>query len=166
MPELFPSSVEARLETQRLGPLQIRVAAICMLAQIFDGYDISSIGMAVPTLVHAWHMPAPAFANTFVMSSVGIMIGALGSGPLGDRMGRKPVLLASLVLLGVASLACIFATSIPMLIGLRLLTGIGIGAVFPTTVALSSDYLPERLRASAIMVVFTGAPLGGFLGGN
>jgi AAHS family 4-hydroxybenzoate transporter-like MFS transporter len=48
---------------------------------------------------------------------------------------------------------------------LRLITGIGIGMLLPATVALSSDYLPERLRAGGIMIMFTGAPLGGFAGG-
>lgn len=160
------STTEAALEGQRIGPLQLRVAAICLLAQTFDGYDLSSISMAAPALSQAWHMPGAAFANTFVMSSVGIMVGALASGPIGDRMGRKPVLLASLLLLALSSLACMRATTIPMLAALRFVTGIGIGTLMPATVSVTSDYLPERLRASVIMVVFTGAPLGGFLGGQ
>jgi MFS transporter, AAHS family, 4-hydroxybenzoate transporter len=81
-------------------------------------------------------------------------------------LGRKPVLLASLMLLMVSSLACAYTTTIPMLAALRLLTGLGIGTLMPATVALTSDYLPDRLRATGIMVVFTGAPLGGFLGGQ
>jgi AAHS family 4-hydroxybenzoate transporter-like MFS transporter len=159
------SHAEIRLETQKLGPLQLRVLLLCMLAQIFDGYDISSIGMAVPALIRAWGLSGPAFANTFVMSSIGIMIGALSSGPIGDRIGRKPVLIASLVVLAVSSLACTQVTAVADLAMLRLITGIGIGMLLPATVALSSDYLPERLRAGGIMIVFTGAPLGGFAGG-
>ena len=156
---------ENRLETQKLGALQIRVAFLCMLAQIFDGFDISSISMAVPALIRSWGLPGAAFANTFVMSSIGIMIGALSSGPIGDRIGRKPVLMASLVVLCISSLACTQVGSVGDLVMLRLITGIGIGMLLPATVALSSDYLPERLRAGGIMIVFTGAPLGGFAGG-
>ena len=163
---MHPSTAETRLETQRLGSLQLRVAFLCTLAQMFDGYDINTIGMSAPALREAWHMPAAAFANTFVMSSVGIMVGALLSGPAGDRLGRKPVLVASLVFLAVSSLGCVFATSIPQLVVLRFITGIGIGGVMPVTVALTSDYVPERLRAAVIMVIFTGNPLGGFLGGQ
>jgi AAHS family 4-hydroxybenzoate transporter-like MFS transporter len=160
------SATEAALEGQRIGALQLRVAAICLLAQTFDGYDLSSISMAAPALSQAWHLPGAAFANTFVMSSVGIMVGALVSGPIGDRIGRKPVLLASLALLVVSSLACVEAATVPMLAALRFVTGLGIGTLMPATVALGCDYLPERRRASIIMVVFTGAPLGGFLGGQ
>jgi AAHS family 4-hydroxybenzoate transporter-like MFS transporter len=160
------SATEAALEGQRIGSLQLRVAAICLLAQTFDGFDLSSISMAAPALSQAWHLPGAAFANTFVMSSVGIMVGALASGPIGDRTGRKPVLLASLLLLMLSSLACVYTTTIPMLAALRFVTGLGIGTLMPATVALASDYLPNRHRASVIMVVFTGAPLGGFLGGQ
>jgi AAHS family 4-hydroxybenzoate transporter-like MFS transporter len=166
MPSQNPSSAEARLESQRLGPLQLRVAFICTLAQMFDGYDITSIGMAVPSLSAAWHIPGPAFANTFVMSSVGIMVGALASGPAGDRLGRKPVLIVSLIFLAVSSIACVYATSISELIVWRFVTGIGIGGIMPATVALTSDYVPERLRAPIVMIIFTGNPLGGFLGGQ
>ncbi|MGD0431823.1 MAG: MFS transporter, partial [Acetobacteraceae bacterium] len=138
------SHAETRLETQKLGSLQIRVLLLCMLAQIFDGFDISSISMAVPALIKAWGLPGAAFANTFVMSSIGIMIGALASGPMGDRIGRKPVLVSSLVVLGISSLACTHVASVLDLVMLRLITGIGIGMLLPATVALSSDYLPRR----------------------
>ena len=160
------SSTEAKLENQRLSALQIRVVLICTLAQIFDGFDIYSIGMAAPALAGAWHLPGAAFANTFVMSGVGTLTGALTLSPIGDRWGRKPVLVASLVLLAVFSFACVFATSIPELVAYRFLTGLGIGALMPATVALSSDYSPERLRAPIVMLVFTGSPLGGFVGGQ
>ncbi len=76
------------------------------------------------------------------------------------------MLLASLVCLAVSSLACVYATSISQLILWRFVTGIGIGGIMPATVALTSDYVPERLRAPIVMVIFTGNPLGGFLGGQ
>jgi hypothetical protein len=47
------SAAETALENQPLGPLQLRVAALCTLVQICDGYDINSIGVAVPSLTHA-----------------------------------------------------------------------------------------------------------------
>jgi AAHS family 4-hydroxybenzoate transporter-like MFS transporter len=81
----YASAAETALEGQRIGSLQIRVAILCALAQGFDGYDISSIGMAAPSLSHAWNVTPAAFASAFVMSNVGVMVGALASGPAGDR---------------------------------------------------------------------------------
>jgi MFS transporter, AAHS family, 4-hydroxybenzoate transporter len=160
------SGAESRLENQRFGALQLSVAIFCALAQGFDGYDINAIGMAVPSLSQVWHAAPSSFAITFVMSNVGVMVGALACGPAGDRLGRKPVILTSLLFLGVFSFASAYAASVDTLAGLRFFTGIGIGALMPTTVALVSDYSPERLRAVVTMAIFCGNPLGGFLGGQ
>ena len=160
------SNVESALEQQRFGSLQLSVAIFCGLAQGFDGYDINAIGMAVPSLSHAWQTAPAAFAITFVMSNIGVMVGALASGPSGDRLGRKPVILTSLLFLGIFSFASAYAGSVNQLAMLRFLTGIGIGALMPSTVALVSDYAPERLRAVVTMAIFCGNPLGGFLGGQ
>jgi MFS transporter, AAHS family, 4-hydroxybenzoate transporter len=160
------SAAETALENQKLGGLQIRVATLCTLVQICDGYDINSVGIAVPSLTHAWNLPGPAFTTAFLWSSIGILVGALSSGPIGDRLGRKPLLLASLGIFGMASLASGFADSLLLLSIARFFTGLGIGGAMPGTVALTGDYTPQRLRATVIMATFTGAPLGGFLCGQ
>jgi len=133
---------------------------------MLDGYDLSAIGLAVPSLVKAWGLQPAAFTQAFVWSSIGIMVGALSAGPLGDRVGRKPLLLASLTIFGLASLLSAFAGSLFVLSVLRFFTGMGIGGAFPGAATLTGDYAPHRLRATMIMVTFTGAPIGGFLCGQ
>ena len=159
------SATERALENQRIGALQIGVVAICTLIQMCDGYDVGSIGWAVPSLTHAWDLPPSAFSTAFLWSNLGVMAGALASGPIGDRFGRKPLLLASVAIFGLASLASAFAPSLGILSVLRFFTGLGIAGGFSGTTALTGDYTPQRLRATMIMVTFTGAPLGGFVGG-
>jgi AAHS family 4-hydroxybenzoate transporter-like MFS transporter len=130
-----------------------------------DGYDVGSIGWSVPSLTHVWHIAPSAFALAFLFSNIGVMAGALVTGPLGDRIGRKPVLMASVAIFGLASLASAFAASLGFLAAMRFFTGFGIAGGFTGTTALTGDYTPARLRATMIMVTFTGAPLGGFVGG-
>jgi len=166
MADLAQSSTELALENQRIGALQIRVVAICTLIQMCDGYDVGSIGWAVPPLTHAWHLPPSAFALAFLWSNLGVMAGALASGPIGDRFGRKPLLLASIAIFGIASLLSAFAGTLGVLSALRFFTGLGIAGAFAGTTALTGDYTPQRLRATMIMVSFTGAPVGGFVGGQ
>jgi AAHS family 4-hydroxybenzoate transporter-like MFS transporter len=166
MAQMASSATEHALENQRLGSLQIRVAVICGLIQMCDGYDVGSIGWSVPSLTHAWHVAPSAFALAFLWSNIGVMAGALAAGPIGDRIGRKPLLLISLALFGLASLASAFSPSLGFLAGTRFFTGAGIAGGFAGTVALTGDYTPQRLRAMMIMLTFTGAPIGGFLGGQ
>jgi AAHS family 4-hydroxybenzoate transporter-like MFS transporter len=74
--------------------------------------------------------------------------------------------LASLTIFGIASLLSAVAGSLGTLSLLRFFTGLGIGGGFASAAALAGDYAPHRLRATVIMATFTGAPLGGFLGGQ
>jgi len=201
MAEAALSATETALENQRIGGLQIRVAALCTLIQICDGYDINAVSWAVPSLTHVWSLKGPAFTTAFLWSSIGILVGALCAGPIGDRVGRKPLLLASVTIFGLASLLSALADSAAMLsisapvsglvlnllqtllqpfgvgIGapppevaslsvLRFFTGLGIGGAFPGAATLTGDYAPHRLRATMIMASFTGAPIGGFVGGQ
>jgi MFS transporter, AAHS family, 4-hydroxybenzoate transporter len=160
------SSTESVLENQRIGGLQLRVAALCTLVQICDGYDLNSVAWAVPSLIKSWHLPPAMFTVAFLWSSIGILVGALSAGPIGDRFGRRPLLLASLTIFGIASLLSAAADSLTMLSIWRFFTGLGIGGGFSGAAALAGDYTPHRLRATMIMATFTGAPVGGFVGGQ
>src|SRR5712691_5071166 len=166
MAQTAVSAVETALENQRIGPVQLRVLALCTLIQICDAYDVNAIAVTVPSLTHAWNLPGPAFTQAFVWSSVGILVGALSSGPIGDRLGRRPLLLGSVLIYGLASLLTGFVGSLPMLSVMRFLTGVGIGGAFPGAATLTGDYAPQRRRATMIMISFTGAPFGGFLCGQ
>jgi MFS transporter, AAHS family, 4-hydroxybenzoate transporter len=160
------SATESALENQRLGALQLRVAALCALVQVCDGYDLNSVAWAVPSLIREWHLAPSMFTVAFMWSSIGIMVGALSAGPIGDRFGRRPLLLISLTVFGIASLLSVTAGSLLTLSVFRFFTGLGIGGGFAGAAALAGDYTPHRLRATVIMATFTGAPLGGFLGGQ
>ena len=166
MAEIRLSAAETTLENQTIGGLQMRVALICTLIQMCDGYDVGSIGWAVPSLTHVWHVAPPSFALAFLFSNIGIMAGAMIVGPVGDRFGRKPLLLGSVAIFGAASLASAFAPSLDVLASLRFFTGLGIAGGFAGSTALTGDYAPKRRRATLILVSFTGAPLGSFLGGQ
>jgi len=166
MADTAVSAVENALENQRIGSLQLRVALLCGLVQVCDGYDLNAIAWAAPSLIKGWGIAPPAFTMAFLWSSIGIMVGALSAGPLGDRFGRKPLLVASLTVFGIASLLSAFSGSLGMLAILRFFTGVGIGGGFSGAASLTGDYTPARRRALMIMASFTGAPLGGFVGGQ
>jgi AAHS family 4-hydroxybenzoate transporter-like MFS transporter len=149
-----------------LGMPRLRVVLLCAVAMMFNGYSIVAVSIAVPALASAWNVSGPEFSNVFVASSVGMVIGAVVAGPSGDGLGCKPVLIVSLVVLAISSLACVFATSVTGLVVWRCLTGIGIGGIIPATAALTADLVPERLCAPIVMAIFTCDSLGGFLGGQ
>ena len=144
------SPVEEALENQPFGALQLRVVLLCAFVQAFDGFDLGTIGMAAPSLIKLWGVLPKEFTIAFVMSSVGILVGALASGPLGDRFGRKPLLIISTAFIGVFSVASAFTWSVDSITAMRFLTGIGIGGAMPATVALTADYSPISRRGTLL----------------
>ena len=161
------SAAEAALENQRIGGLQIRVAVLCTLVQICDGYDINSVAWAVPSLIRAWHLPPAMFTTAFLWSSIGILVGALSAGS--DRRPFRPP----------AAVACQshhLRRGVAAERGRRFGRHAGAMALFHRRRhrrrLFRSGRIDRRLRSAPpaarlmIMVTFTGAPLGGFVGGQ
>ena len=149
--------------------VHIRVAWLCATVLLLEGYDIVAMGCAVPALVDAWRLPPGAFTAALGAANVGFLLGSLAAGMLGDRLGRKPVLIACVIIFGTGSLATALAASPAELAELRLFTGIGLGGGIPLAIALAADFAPlsapGRLVIATIAAVPIGLALGGLLAG-
>lgn len=153
------------LDCHRIGALRWRVFLMCGLITLLDGFDTQAIGYVAPRIAEDFGMELSAFGAVFSASLFGLMLGAMTLGPLGDRIGRKPVLLSSFAGVGVFSLLTGFAGTSEQLILLRFLTGVGLGGTVPNAIALTAEYAPRRHRAALVTLVFAGFPLGAGLGG-
>ncbi|RBJ75395.1 hypothetical protein C3L29_032845, partial [Pseudomonas sp. MWU12-2534b] len=128
-----------------------------------DGFDTAAIGFIAPSLLGEWNLTKPDLAPVLSAALFGLACGALVSGPLSDKLGRRSLLLGSVFLFGVACLMSAFSTTIGHLTILRFITGVGLGAAMPNTTTLLSEYAPQRTRALLITVMFTGFKLGSAL---
>ena len=121
---LMVAGMDAVLRTAAAdSATRIRVAWLCATVLLLEGYDIVAIGCAVPALGDAWRRPPGAFTAALAAGNVGILLGSLTAGMLGDRRGRKPVLIACVIIFGTASLATVLAASPLQLAALRLFDG-------------------------------------------
>ena len=150
-----------RTPTQRID----RVAWLCALALLFEGYDIAALGYAVPSLVDAWKVQPSVFTQVLTAGNVGLMLGSLVAGWLGDRLGRKPVLMGCIFLFGAFSLMSASAGSPSSLSAMRFLTGLGLGGGLPTILALASDVAPPTSPERFVILVNVGVPIGFSAGG-
>lgn len=142
-----------------------RVALLCAAILVLEGFDLGAMAFTLPAIAETWHLKPAAFTGALAAASVGLFLGSLICGWLGDRLGRKPVLIGCVVLFGVMSLATASANSIATLTVLRFLTGLGIGGGVPTTIALVSDLSSRERQAGLVMAMTCGVPAGNVLGG-
>jgi len=133
------------------------------------GLDLTVLTLALPTISGDLH--ASTSDLQWILDSYSLVLAAvmLPAGLLGDRFGRKKVLLAALVLFGVSSAACAYATSVGELIAARAMLGIGAAAIFPLSLAVIPVLFTQEERQKAIALIasatFISFPIGPIVGG-
>jgi AAHS family 4-hydroxybenzoate transporter-like MFS transporter len=148
-----------------LSPQRIAVIVLCGMAVLLDGYDIQTMALAVPSLTEEWGIGPVTFSYALSASVLGMLIGTAGVAPLGDKLGRRPILVWGMVLVGLASAATALAATPDELVIWRFLTGVGLGMTLPNATALTSEYVPLRNRAFLITVMYLCVPLGALIAG-
>lgn len=165
LPAAATLDVQSFINAQPLSRYQWRIVLLCFLIVFLDGLDTAAMGFIVPALTQDWGIDRASLGPVMSAALIGMVFGALGSGPLADRFGRKIVLVAAVFLFGLFSLLSAFSSNIEQLLALRLLTGLGLGAAMPNATTLLSEYTPERLKSLLVTSMFCGFNLGMASGG-
>ena len=136
------------------------------LTIVLDGVDNQLLPNAVPTLIQEWGRPRREFTDALAIGPFGMMLGGLFGGIVGDRLGRRPALLGSVLTFGVFTAAVALVNSIEALAVIRFLAGLGLGGAMPNAATLASEYVPARNRPLAVTLTIVSIPLGGALAGE
>ena len=159
------SNIVRLVDEQTVGAFTIRIIIISFLIMLFDGYDLLAASYGAPALVADWHIRPAQLGPMFSASPFGMVIGGPLLGWLGDKYGRRRIIIFGAILFGSFSLACATATSINELMVFRFITGMGLGGMMPNITALNAEFAPRRLRATLVVVMFSGVAAGSVLPG-
>ncbi|WP_293676894.1 MFS transporter [uncultured Phenylobacterium sp.] len=138
-----------------------RVVLLCFLIAALEGYDIQAFGVAAPSLIPAFGLDPGQQGWAASAAMVGLVIGAFAGGWIADRIGRKPVLVASVALFGLFSVVTAFTQTYETLLLARLATGLGFGGAMPNLIAIATEIAPAHRRAATVTTIFCGMPAGG-----
>src|SRR4051794_847753 len=147
-------------DKQRRG-LVLRVMCLALMMVVAA---VASLNVALPAI--ARDTGASQTELQWIVAAYAVAFAALllPAGAIGDRFGRKPVLLAGLLLFGLASLLAIFAHSPAQLIGLRMVMGVGAAFIMPVTLSVITTVFPPEERGKAVGTWVGVAAGGGVLG--
>ena len=150
---------------------KVSVSIVFVAAMFMSIMDSTIVTVALPTLSHDFNATGTSIDAVIVGYLVSLALIIPASGWLGDRLGTKRIFLIALALFTISSALCGLATSLPMLIGFRILQGIGGGAMTPVGTAILYRTFPpiERVQVSRILNIptafapATGPVIGGLL---
>jgi putative MFS transporter len=153
----------ARLDRLPVSAFHRRVFALVAIGMFFDGFDIYIVGTVLGTTLKSGFSTMGQNAAFVSMTFVGMMLGSFVTGFLGDRFGRRFTYQANLALFGLASLAAAFAPNMSVLIALRFLMGVGLGAENVVGYSTLTEFAPAATRGRWLgfmaVVVVTGLPV-------
>ena len=125
-----------------------------------DGFDITAMAVTAHQIGEDMQLSEDMLGLVFSFSLAGMMLGAMFLAALSDVIGRRTMIIFTLTLVGVTVLLTASVNSLPALILLRFVSGLGAGAMLASVATLASEYSPEKFRAMAVTAVTAGYPLG------
>src|ERR1700693_6355236 len=119
------------IDQQEIGRFQIKVLLLCAAAMFVDGFDTQAIGYVAPALSAALAVKPSALGLVFAAGGLGAIIGGLGLAPFADRVGRKPIIVGSMLFFAACTLLIAMANTVPQLMWMRVAIGLVWEASFP-----------------------------------
>ena len=152
--------VASFLDGRRLSRYNYVLIALSCLVTLFDGLDMMLIAFVAPYIRADFTLTTGQLGSLFSAGLAGMVLGGVAFGWLGDRFGRRPLILAATYGFAVLTLATAGAGNYPQLLVLRFTDGVAIGGLVPLCWALNIECVSARVRASVITAIMIGYSVG------
>jgi len=149
-----------RQAPDRSGPATATIVC-CVLGVFCEGIDLQAAGVAAGGIIPEFKPGAGQLGNFFSAGTLGLFLGAVAGGRVSDAIGRKRVVITSIILFGLFSLLTALARDMQTLSWARGLTGLGLGGALPNLVALVNESSASNRRSANVALAYSGAPFGG-----
>ena len=136
----------ARLDRLPISSFHYRIFWLVGAGMFFDGYDLYIAGGVLASAIQTKFTTAPQNLQFISLTFVGMTLGSLITGFIGDRFGRRFTYQVNLLIFGLASLAAAFAQDMNQLIACRFVQGLGLGAEIVVGYSTLTEFVPPRTR--------------------
>jgi MFS family permease len=144
---------------------QFLVVGLMVALNALDGFDVLSSAFAAPGISKEWGVSREALGIVLSAELVGMGFGSVLLGGIADKLGRKPAMLACLVVMAIGMYMAHAAMGVSELTIWRFITGLGIGGMLAATNAVTAESTSKAGRSLSMAIYVIGYPLGGVIGG-
>jgi AAHS family 4-hydroxybenzoate transporter-like MFS transporter len=152
------------IDSAQFFGLPLGITVLTIIIMLVDGFDLQTMSFVAPALVTDWHVDRSLLVPVLTASMIGMAIGSVALGWLGDRIGRKSSYIVCIAFLFIGSISSAYATGLWDLFAYRMITGIGLGGVTPLAATMISEWTPKKSRSVAVACAVVAVPLGGMIG--
>lgn len=146
-------TISQRLDQLPLSRVHWKIVGICGLGWLFDAMDAGIIAFVLAVLMKQWNLTAGQVGWIASIGLSGMFVGALASGLLADRIGRKYLFQATLLIFSIATGLCGLAGGFASLLFLRFLVGFGLGGELPVASTLVAEFSPAKHRGRLLVIL-------------
>jgi MFS family permease len=154
-----------RLDRAPFTPAHRRIAGALGIGWALDAFEVQIIGSVIPSIASDFGLSKAQQIAVFVTWFVGIGIGATMFGYLADKVGRRRLFVATLVLYSLAAIATAASPSYGVFMVFRFLTGLGVGGEYSAVASSISEFMPARARGRTNAAVMNFWSVGGIVAG-
>ncbi|WP_370682634.1 MFS transporter [Comamonas sp. GB3 AK4-5] len=145
---------------------QWAVVGVCMALNMIDGFDVMVMAFTASAVSAHWHLSGSELGFLLSAGLFGMAGGSLLLAPWADKLGRRPLVLACLLIAGLGMLASAWSQTAMQLAASRVVTGLGVGGILACSNVIASEYASLRWRSLAVTLQSTGYALGATIGGS
>jgi putative MFS transporter len=162
------ANIGARLDRLPISSFHYRIFTLVGAGMFFDGYDLYVAGGVLASTIQTKFSTLPQNLQFLSLTFVGMTLGSLITGFVGDKMGRRFTYQINLLVFGLASLAAAFAQDMTQLIICRFIQGLGLGAEIVVGYSTMTEFVPPKTRgrwlAFMAFITVAGFPVTAILG--
>ncbi|TDJ36488.1 MAG: MFS transporter [Gammaproteobacteria bacterium] len=162
-PASSASIVAEVIDKGKVSGQQLLVVGMCLFFNMLDGFDITAMAVVAGAVSSELQLTPDRLGWIFSFALAGMMFGAMFLAPVSDIVGRRNVIVISVVLVGASIILTANAGSLTEFIILRFISGMGAGAMLACQATLAAEYSPDKYRAASVAVVTSGYPMGAMM---
>jgi len=162
-PQAPTIDVPELISQHKLGGYQIWVLFICSVMMFSSGFNMLTLGYMAPAVTADLHLAPGALAQVFFAMGLGSLAAAFIWGPIADRVGRRAVILGTLICAVPFIYLCSTATTLTQLMWYAAFANFCLAGPQYNCMALASDFMPKHLKVTLTVLVWTGFSIGTIL---